>query len=278
MENTHIITVLAEQSRWKNKGNKVIKVRLNLLKNNSDFTQSELGDLDAIIKTADPFYNSILSKALSSNDYEIIASKSGGGFHKGINILEAPVWKDGATVEGSVFYHECGHLVDFVDYGSVGEDGLINRQSISISWVSEKNNSTLEKMVKQEAKHLVTDENLKRLEGIREEYTKRELNKLPKGADIYEKTRAKFKGYEEFLKTYADLSDMISAQTKGGNNLGAGHSWSYWGKTKGLQAQEFFAEVYQAKAVNKKSLDVIKEYFPKSVEIFDEFMERFSRR
>lgn len=73
-------------------------------------------------------------------------------------------------------------------------------------------------------------------------------------------------------RMYGDLSDMTQASL--GKRFSMGHSDSYF---KGKEADinrgtEAFAEIMSAKATNKESLDVLKKYIPKTLEIFDEII------
>lgn len=105
---------------------------------------------------------------------------------------------------------------------------------------------------------------------------------LAQNADITKKINdtnnkifeAKTKAYNEFSKKYADLSDMIDAATSGRLTLSCGsHGGRYWRSNNQNQAVEFFAEIYSAKATkNEASYNMIKKYYPKSVEIFEELL------
>lgn len=69
---------------------------------------------------------------------------------------------------------------------------------------------------------------------------------------------------------YGDISDVISGATQGRLDLGVGHPASYWKKAKIYREKEFFAEAFSAKATNKESYEVLKQYLPKTMEIFEE--------
>lgn len=85
---------------------------------------------------------------------------------------------------------------------------------------------------------------------------------------------ARVKAKESIAHKYSDISDMVSAGTKGRLDInGYCHSTSYWRKSPEAQAHEFFAEVYQAKSRNMESYSLVKEYFPKSVSIFEEILK-----
>ena len=53
-----------------------------------------------------------------------------------------------------------------------------------------------------------------------------------------------------------------------------GHGKSYWKKSDYSRGTEFFAEAFSAKALGKDNLAVLKKYFPKTMEIFEEILER----
>jgi hypothetical protein len=75
------------------------------------------------------------------------------------------------------------------------------------------------------------------------------------------------------LMERADLSDIFEGATDGRVNLGAGHGKEYWKDHD--NGTEIFAEMFSASICNKGSLNTIKEYFPKTHEVFKE-MVRFA--
>ena len=72
----------------------------------------------------------------------------------------------------------------------------------------------------------------------------------------------------------SDISDMFDGITNGKVWGYTQHSYStknYW-KTHGV-GSEAFAEMFDATINNSKSLKRIKDYFPKSYEIFEEIIQ-----
>lgn len=81
--------------------------------------------------------------------------------------------------------------------------------------------------------------------------------------------------YDIYQRT--DISDMFeSVMTTTDYPFGVGHGKKYWG-SKGNSykncGQEAFAEMYSAVIANDRSWEVIKEFFPESVKIFNEIIE-----
>ena len=100
-------------------------------------------------------------------------------------------------------------------------------------------------------------------------------NKISKISDDY--FDAISKASKEFTKKYSSLSDMLDGATNGYNNLGCGaHGRRYWRSDSYSVAHEFFAEAFSAYArQDKAELDVIRKYYPRSVEIMEEIVRKY---
>lgn len=70
----------------------------------------------------------------------------------------------------------------------------------------------------------------------------------------------------------ADISDILEGATKGKVQCGFGHGKTYWKNDENL-ATEAFAEMLSGEMSNQKSLEVIKNYLPKSYEVFEEILK-----
>ena len=76
-------------------------------------------------------------------------------------------------------------------------------------------------------------------------------------------------------KKYGDLSYIISGAKRNAYGLiGVGHPTSYWNNKVWAREAEFFAEAFSAKTSNPDSYEVIKKYYPKTVEIFEEILNK----
>lgn len=75
----------------------------------------------------------------------------------------------------------------------------------------------------------------------------------------------------------ADLSDIFGGATGNKVDGGWGHRTSYWDKGGGALAREAFAEFYSAHIGNPESLAVLKQYLPKSAEIFEDIIEAIEK-
>ena len=74
---------------------------------------------------------------------------------------------------------------------------------------------------------------------------------------------------------YGDISDIRSSV--GYAPLNMGHSDSYWKKDVSHKAKEFFAECVSAKGTNPKSWELMKKYYPKSCQAFEELANKIKK-
>lgn len=78
-------------------------------------------------------------------------------------------------------------------------------------------------------------------------------------------------------RKYGDISDMIQASRyRNLKGIGMGHTINYW--TNSTRGKEAFAEIMSAKATNPESLEILKRYIPKSIEIFDEIIGKIRNK
>lgn len=90
------------------------------------------------------------------------------------------------------------------------------------------------------------------------------------------KINAKDKAKAQICVKYGDLSDMFEGSGLG-DLCGMGHSQSgYW--TDRHRGNECFAEITSAKATNPASLELMKQYIPKTLEIYDEIMDQIKNK
>lgn len=91
----------------------------------------------------------------------------------------------------------------------------------------------------------------------------------------YEAVGKEIRGMTDAQK--ADLSDIFGGATGNKVDGGWGHRTSYWDKGGGALAREAFAEFYSAHIGNPESLAVLKQYLPKSAEIFEDIIEAIEK-
>lgn len=96
------------------------------------------------------------------------------------------------------------------------------------------------------------------------------------GEPKYSKTMA-YKAIEREIRALspfqkADLSDMMEGATRAKIQVGWGHGNSYWKNGDWTLATEAFAEMYDSTVTNPESLETIKQYLPKSYELFVEML------
>ena len=102
------------------------------------------------------------------------------------------------------------------------------------------------------------------------------------GTPKYSKSKAYYALEQQIRKIPAlarsDLSDIIEGATGAKVKAGFGHGASYWksrttsGVDDGLST-EAFAEMIDSAMTNPESLEIIKEYLPKSYEVFEEMLK-----
>ena len=75
----------------------------------------------------------------------------------------------------------------------------------------------------------------------------------------------------------SDISDMFEGAGLGiAHPLGAGHGLDYW-SSRG-NSKEIFAEIISAEAAHPGSLKAIKDYFPKTYQVYQDMMKARKRR
>lgn len=79
----------------------------------------------------------------------------------------------------------------------------------------------------------------------------------------------------KFYTEYATISDLYSSED--GTGFGLGHSLHYYGKNSKLRGIELFANLFSDKAINKKAYETTKKFFPKSVKMFEEIIEKYGK-
>ncbi len=79
----------------------------------------------------------------------------------------------------------------------------------------------------------------------------------------------------KFYTEYATISDLYSSED--GTGFGLRHSLHYYGKNSNLRGIELFANLFSDKAINKKGYETTKKFFPKSVKMFEEIIEKYGK-
>ena len=75
----------------------------------------------------------------------------------------------------------------------------------------------------------------------------------------------------------SDISDMFEGAGLGiAHPLGAGHGLDYW-SSRG-NSREIFAEIISAEAAHPGSLKAIKEYFPRTYQVYQDMMKARKKR
>lgn len=95
-----------------------------------------------------------------------------------------------------------------------------------------------------------------------------EFNKARISYSTLDAQRRVYKG--RMNKKYGFISDIMSQWNE---SIGMGHNVSYWKRDKYNSSSEFFAEVGACGATNKTALEVVRKYFPKSVEMAEKMID-----
>lgn len=78
--------------------------------------------------------------------------------------------------------------------------------------------------------------------------------------------------YGADIQALSDLSDILEGAGIGmARPFAYGHGLSYWKHTD--NSCEIFAELFSANVANPKSLASIKEYLPKTYQVFEDILE-----
>lgn len=149
--------------------------------------------------------------------------------------------------------HEIGHHIDNL----IGSEGklLTTFSFISANYFSEKHKINLRDMLIKEY-WIYYNEIKNKLNTERE-------NK------IFEEMGREFSGYSSYQKSI--ISDLFSGITKNEVTFGSGHKTDYWENENALPA-EAFAHFTGALITNNEGVELIKRYFPKSLEIYNEII------
>lgn len=198
-----------------------------------------------------------------------------------------------------VMYHESGHAVDFFARELAGNTTMITNM-----YSSAYKDGAFPTSIKNEINDLVKakDTEMKtafkehkgdyewmRDNGYMSDYAYnyyKENGRFLFGEPTYSKSMA-YSAIEKEVKSiaggmmaYGDLSDMLEGATGGKISCGVGHGKSYW-KTRGVDralATEAFAEMTSATVTNKESLEVIKQYLPKSYEMYNDMLKDIAQK
>lgn len=211
--------------------------------------------------------------------------------------LEAVHLNISKVAEGSGFktpyqtvFHEFGHNMDYImnkrlgngndltPYTSVYKDGLFGKK------IAEEAEKAIEKFGKENGFLTTKSESDARREWnsnaeLRSKYSVKDYIKENVGKETIdryatEKAFIKYVNENHSPRSRVDISDMFEASMQTTDYpFGTGHGRGYWSKLSGSRGMEAFAEMYSSKVANSESWELIKEYFPESVDIFEEMLK-----
>lgn len=182
-----------------------------------------------------------------------------------------------------VSFHEFGHNIDHLvqsgiyQYYSSSYKGGIFQKTI-IQEVRERQN-----ILRKELKKICDSMTAEEWWDYQEKHTdnwvwRHEQNKNVCDAKTVDKFLAKQINdkVKENPRMWSIISDLVGGATKGRVETKAGHIKAYW-KDERAVAHEAFAEFWQLIA-EPEQLDNVKEWFPKSYEIFNEMLKNLAAR
>lgn len=162
----------------------------------------------------------------------------------------------------TVFFHEYGHNIDYL----LGKGELNNYYSPITPLSVAYEDNAFYKMIEQECAEAVSQWHTN--SGMTEDIKSKEVGKA-----FAKWVKDTYNIYER-----GDISDMFEEYLTGtyGRDLqypfGVGHGYNYFHGRKNSTPKEAFAEMYSATVTKNDSLDVIKQFFPKSYKIFEEML------
>lgn len=165
----------------------------------------------------------------------------------------------------ATFFHEFGHNIDYLANAAKGGKGY---RAYSSEFVSKKHNgSTLRSMLQKESDDYVS----KVWNELKDEAVASGL----KRGDV-KKYKAYSKIRDELMELHyydSDVADIWEGVTKAKVTGKLGHGLNYWKSDGNKLNKEAFAEMFGTTISRPSSLEVIKKYFPKSHEIFEEMLD-----
>lgn len=192
-------------------------------------------------------------------------------------IGEKAVWK-GAVVDISkpfeTTFHEIGHLID-----SRAGEGTGAYGKISTTFKSEKFVRTYDQYDRDGSKETIVDgytlnqmisEEIKDHMKNTADRIKDEIGVRPRKNELHYEISKELRDIPPILGT--SISDIYEGATKEAVTGTSGHGKAYWKTTP--PSTEAFAHFFSAEISNQGKMDTIKKYIPKSVEIFEEIMNK----
>lgn len=195
-------------------------------------------------------------------------------------------------------FHESGHAIDHLSRD------LAKTQGINFKYSSSYKNGAFPATIRDEVDELVKakDAELKALfKAHKDDYEwlhnngfisdgtwtyYKHYGSFLGGVPKYSKSMA-YSAIEREIRTHAgggiaiaDLSDILEGATNARIQCGYGHGKSYWAKIMGVDeklATEAFAEMTSATITNGASLQVLKEYLPRSYSMYEEMIKEIAK-
>lgn len=201
---------------------------------------------------------------------------------------------DSIDKPGQTIFHECGHAIDMIASRRMGFDTSSGTyHSPNDIYSLRYKNGLFPKTIREEVDALVSAKHAEMKVGFKEH--KSDIDWLYKNGyisqwnyDFYKQYGTWVGGEPSYSKSMAydaierevrqlssyqkyDLLDILEGATKG--KMGQGHGKTYFTNNVWALPTEAFAEMYDSTVCNQESLDTIKQYLPKSYEVFTDMMK-----
>lgn len=255
--------------------------------------RKDLLEISKRMDKAPKYIKQMWEKYLPQMQFEEVTD-NGGNFFKPrtrkVSVSRTNLYGTGIRGKGhnpyDVIFHEFGHAIDNMAYSNMITPNSVSENSnYMLSWTLNKELEEYLNKYTEKAKKGINPADVRTV-GSTDYYGEIPIKRTKSGkinATTAKKIgevmfRADFKDRvrnSSYIK-YGDVSDMIQAASHDRIMFSYGHEKGYF-RYPGSQEREFFAEMTSAYVNNPASLEVIKEFFPKSVKIYQQIVENIAK-
>ncbi|WP_304974493.1 minor capsid protein [uncultured Limosilactobacillus sp.] len=258
------------------------------------FTQKDLVEISKRMDKAPKYIKQMWEKYLPQMRMESITEAGENCFSpktRKVSISKSNLYGTGPLGKGhnpyDVVFHEFGHSIDNMAYSNMIHPYSVSAEpKYSLAWTLNKELDSYVDRYIEKAKHGINPADVRTI-GAKDYYHGVVPIERTKAGKITANSAKKI-GQEMFKSDfrsrlressnikYGDVSDMIQAASNDKIMFNYGHRKGYF-NYPGSQEREFFAEMTSAYVNNPASLEVIKEFFPKSVKIYQQIVEDIAK-
>lgn len=198
-----------------------------------------------------PFFR---ASRMDRNSQEAYYSPGSDSVHLGIDYVSKG---DSIATPYSVVFHEYGHMTDYLIARTLGHG---NYSAYSDTYKSGLLGSTAKSELEGRISSILSAN--PSLNGDRKKAARMLISEASGRYSLLDRS---------------DISDMFEGAGIGiSHPLGAGHGLDYW-SSRG-NGKEIFAEITSAEAAHPGSLNAIKEYFPKTYQVYQQMLKERKHR